>query len=55
MDKNWRIKYEAKELEVIDIKALTRQEFTEQVSVLRKENSQLKLANNDLALRLESM
>ncbi len=55
MDKNWRIKYEAKELEVIDIKALTRQEFTEQVAALRKENSQLKLTNNDLALRLENV
>jgi hypothetical protein len=45
-DKNWRVKYEAKELEVIDIKALTRQEFTEQVSFLRKENSVLKLSIN---------
>lgn len=54
-DKNWRIKYETKELEVIDIKALTRQEFTEQVTLLRKENSQLKLANNELALRLENV
>lgn len=53
-DKNWRIKYEAKELEVIDIKALTRQEFTEQVSQLRKDNAQLRLANSDLALRLEN-
>lgn len=51
-EKNWRVKYEAKELEVIDIKALTRQEFTEQIALLRKENSSLKLINNDLALKI---
>lgn len=54
-EKNWRIKYEAKELEVIDIKALTRQEFTDQISLLRKENSAMKIANNDLALKLENI
>lgn len=46
------MKYESKQLEVIDIKALTRQEFTEQITILRKENSALKLANNDLSIKL---
>jgi hypothetical protein len=53
-EKNWRIKHEAKELELIDIKALTRQEFTEQIALLRKENSSLKIANNDFSLKLEN-
>jgi hypothetical protein len=51
-EKNWRNKLENKEMEVIDVKALTRQEFTDQISTLRKENSALKISNNDLHLRL---
>jgi hypothetical protein len=54
LDKNWRIKYEGKELEVIEIKAQARQEFSEQVTLLRKENAQLRLASSELALRLEN-
>jgi len=54
-EKNWRIKLETKELEVIDIKALTRQEFSEQISLIRKENTTLKLGNSDLSLKIESL
>jgi uncharacterized coiled-coil protein SlyX len=53
-EKNWRIKYEAKELEIIEAKSLARQEFSDQINQLRKENSSLKLSNNDLMQRLES-
>lgn len=53
-EKNWRIKYQAKELEIIEAKSFARQEFSEQINQLRKENSSLKISNNDLALRLES-
>lgn len=51
-EKSWRHKLENKELEVIEVKALTRQEFTDQISALRKENSTLKLANNDLLIKI---
>jgi hypothetical protein len=34
---------ESKELEVVEVKAKARQEFGEQISVLRKENAALKL------------
>lgn len=54
-EKNYKNKLENKELEVIDIKALTRQEFTDQIAALRKENSTLKISNNDLLIRIESM
>jgi DNA repair exonuclease SbcCD ATPase subunit len=54
-EKNWRVKLEAKEMEVIEIKAFTRQEFTDQISMLRKENSALKILNNDLSLKMESL
>jgi len=51
-EKQWRNKLDTKELELIDAKSQIRQEFTEQVSALRKENSNLKVANNDLSIKL---
>lgn len=41
-------------MEIIEAKSFARQEFSEQINQLRKENSSLKISNNDLALRLES-
>lgn len=54
-EKNYKNKLENKELEVIEIKALTRQEFTEHIATIRKENSALKIANNDLLIKIESL
>lgn len=39
---------------MIEIKAQARQEFSEQVALLRKENAQLRLTSSELALRLEN-
>jgi cell division protein FtsB len=38
---------------VINIKSAAREEFTIQISALRKENSALKTTNNDLLLKIE--
>jgi hypothetical protein len=52
-EKTWRHKMDAKELDIIDAKSKIRQEFTEQVSALRKDNSALKVANNELLIKLD--
>ena len=53
-EKQWRNKLDTKELELIDAKSKIRQEFSEQISALRKENSNLKIGSNDLSIKLEA-
>jgi hypothetical protein len=53
-EKMWRGKLEAKDLEAVEVKARARQEFGDQVAVLRKENASLRLASSEATAKLEN-
>ena len=51
-EKGWRAKMDAKEVEVVEVKARARQELGEQVAALRKENAALRVASSEAAAKL---
>jgi chaperonin cofactor prefoldin len=54
VEKAWRVKLEAKDLEVVEVKARARQDLSEQVTVLRRENAALRLASSEATVKLEN-
>ena len=54
-DKNWRNRFEAKEIEFKEIRTNVRHEYQDQINSLRKETNSLKLLNTELMTKLQTV